>query len=62
MKEVAEDPRYKNREVSLLHIMDHPNITKMFAHFHSTIDGQSTTHILMEHMETSLFAVIKDQR
>lgn len=62
MKEVVQDPKYKNRELSIISQLDHPNIVEMKDYFLKMVDGDCTLFILMEHMDTSLQTLLKDCR
>lgn len=62
LKEVVQDPKYKNRELSIISQLDHPNIVEMKDYFMKMIDGQCTLFILMEFMSTSLQNLIRDYR
>lgn len=62
LKEVVQEPHYKNRELSVLAQLAHPNIVELKHYFTSTAGEQTTLHLLMERMETSLAAVLKDHR
>lgn len=62
MKEVVQDPKYKNRELSIISQLDHPNIVEMKDYFIKMIDGECTLFILMEHMDTSLHNLLKEHR
>lgn len=62
LKEVVQDPKYKNRELSIISQLDHPNIVEMKDYFMKMIDGQCTLFILMEFMTTSLQNLIRDYR
>jgi glycogen synthase kinase 3 beta len=62
VKEVVQDPKYKNRELSIISQLDHPNIVEMKDYFLKMIDGECTLFILMEYMNTSLHSLLKDYR
>lgn len=62
LKEVVQDPKYKNRELSIISQLDHPNVVEMKDYFHKMGDGHCTLFILMEFMSTSLQNLIRDYR
>jgi glycogen synthase kinase 3 beta len=62
VKEVVQDPKYKNRELSIISQLDHPNIVEMKDYFMKMIEGECTLFILMEHMDTSLHNLLKECR
>lgn len=39
VKEVVQDPKYKNRELSIISQLDHPNIIEMKDYFLKMVDG-----------------------
>lgn len=62
MKEVVQDPKYKNRELSIISQLDHPNIVEMKDYYIKMVEGECTLFILMQHMDTSLHNLMKDAR
>ncbi|KAL7066061.1 protein kinase domain-containing protein [Cryptosporidium serpentis] len=40
LKKVLQDPRYKNRELDIMKILDHPNIIKLIDYFYTTGDEE----------------------
>lgn len=40
IKKVLQDKRYKNRELQIMHMLDHPNIVALKHCFYSTTDGE----------------------
>lgn len=54
--------KYKNRELSIIAQLDHPNIIEMKDYFFRVVEGECVLHIVMEYMDTSLHALIKGQR
>lgn len=59
---MVQDPKYKNRELSIISQLDHPNIVEMKDYFLKMVDGECTLFILMEYMDTSLHTLLKDCR
>lgn len=59
---MVQDPKYKNRELSIISQLDHPNIVEMKDYFMKMVDGQCILFIMMEHMDTSLFNLFKECR
>lgn len=57
-----QDPKYKNRELSIISQLDHPNIVEMKDYFLKVIEGECKLFILMEHMDTSLHELLKNCR
>jgi len=39
LKEVVQDPKYKNRELSIISQLDHPNIIEMKDYFFKVVDN-----------------------
>lgn len=62
LKEVVQDSRYKNRELSIISQLDHPNVIEMKDYFFKVSEGECILHILMDYMDSSLYTVLKQQR
>lgn len=62
LKEVVQDMKYKNRELSIIAQLDHPNIVEMKDYFFKIVEGECILHIVMEYMDTSLYSLIRGQR
>lgn len=62
LKEVVQDSRYKNRELSIISQLDHPNVIEMKDYFFKVVEGECILHILMDYMDSSLYTMLKQQR
>ena len=62
MKEVVQDPRYKNRELSVISLLSHPNLIEMKDYYFTMKGDDCILHIVMEFMDTSLQTMIRQQR
>lgn len=62
LKEVLQDSKYKNRELSIISQLDHPNVIEMKDYFFTMNDGKCVLHILMDYMDTSLHNLLKHHR
>ncbi|EDO07924.1 protein kinase domain containing protein [Babesia bovis T2Bo] len=47
IKKVLQDPRYKNRELSIMLELSHPNIVYMFDHFYTEVVREQETQIYL---------------
>jgi kinase len=62
MKEVVQQSHFKNRELSILSQVNHPNIVELRHSFTSTANQETTLHLLMEKMDTNLGSILKESR
>ncbi|KAK2948460.1 putative protein kinase [Blattamonas nauphoetae] len=62
VKRVVIDPTFKNRELQMMKVIDHPNCVKMHRYFYERSNhGKSVLNVLMEYLPESLFAAIRHQ-
>ncbi|KAL5132333.1 Shaggy-related protein kinase iota [Glycine soja] len=60
IKKVLQDRRYKNRELQLMRVMDHPNIISLSNYFFSTTSRDELfLNLVMEYVPETIFRVIK---
>ncbi|KAL5151718.1 Shaggy-related protein kinase iota [Glycine soja] len=60
IKKVLQDRRYKNRELQLMRMMDHPNIITLSNYFFSTTSRDELfLNLVMEYVPETIFRVIK---
>ncbi|XP_061353219.1 shaggy-related protein kinase eta-like isoform X2 [Gastrolobium bilobum] len=60
IKKVLQDRRYKNRELQLMGLMDHPNIISMQNHFFSTTSRDELfLNLVMEYVPETMSRVLK---
>lgn len=63
MKEVEFDPRYKNREVSIMRMLDHPNCCRLFYYYVEKNPGtELAVRLIMELYPTSMAAFVASHR
>lgn len=60
IKKVLQDKRYKNRELQLMRLMDHPNvITLKHCFFSTTSRDELFLNLVMDYVPESLYKVLK---
>ncbi len=59
MKEVLQDTKYKNRELSIISQLEHPNIIDMKDYFFRIEEEQCILYIIMDFIDTSLQQLLK---
>ena len=60
IKKVLQDKRFKNRELQIMKVVDHPNVVKLKQCFYSTTDKDETfLHLVLEYVPDTAHRVIK---
>ena len=60
IKKVLQDRRYKNRELQLMRVMDHPNVISLKHRFFSTTSTDELfLNLVMEYVPESMYRVLK---
>lgn len=60
IKKVLQDRRYKNRELQLMRVMDHPNVISLKHCFFSTTNNNELfLNLVMEYVPESMYRVLK---
>ncbi|KAJ0081876.1 hypothetical protein Patl1_10478 [Pistacia atlantica] len=60
IKKVLQDRRYKNRELQLMRVMDHPNVISLKHCFFSTTSrNELFLNLVMEYVPESMFKILK---
>ncbi|KAI4331104.1 hypothetical protein MLD38_029327 [Melastoma candidum] len=60
IKKVLQDRRYKNRELKLMRLMDHPNVISLkHCFFSTTSKDELFLNLVMEYVPESLYQVLK---
>lgn len=60
IKKVLQDRRYKNRELQLMRVMDHPNVVCLkHCFFSTTSKDELFLNLVMEYVPESLYRVLK---
>lgn len=60
IKKVLQDRRYKNRELQLMRLMDHPNVVSLKHCFFSTTSRDELfLNLVMEYVPETLYRVLK---
>lgn len=64
MKQVEYDPRYKNREVSIMRSLDHPNCCRLFFYYveKDSLTLELKVRLIMELYPSSLAGLISQHR
>lgn len=63
IKKVLQDRRYKNRELQLMRVMDHPNVVSLRHCFFSTTNNDELfLNLVMEYVPQSLYQVLEHYR
>jgi len=60
IKKVLQDKRYKNRELQVMHLLDHPNVVQLKHYFFSTTDKNEVyLNLVLEYVPETVHRVIK---
>ncbi|CAN1283594.1 Shaggy-related protein kinase eta, partial [Linum perenne] len=60
IKKVLQDRRYKNRELQLMRVMDHPNVISLkHCFFSTTSNNELFLNLVMEYVPESMYRVLK---
>lgn len=66
MKTVFQDKRYKNRELSVMKVLDHPNIVKLLNYYYTTElkngKNEQFLNCVMDYVPETLSSLISDNR
>jgi len=59
VKKVFDDPRYRNRELPISKLMDHPNVVKLrYYYYANTVNGR-ILHLVMDYVPDTLMAIMR---
>ena len=60
IKKVLQDRRYKNRELQLMRLMDHPNVVSLkHCFFSTTSKDELFLNLVMEYVPETMYRVLK---
>lgn len=60
IKKVLQDKRYKNRELQLMRLMDHPNVVSLkHCFFSTTSKDELFLNLVMEYVPQNMYHVLK---
>ncbi|KAK8498804.1 hypothetical protein V6N12_066945 [Hibiscus sabdariffa] len=60
IKKVLQDKRYKNRELQIMHLLDHPNTVQLKHYFFSSTDADELyLNLVLEYIPETVFRVSK---
>lgn len=60
IKKVLQDKRYKNRELQVMHLLDHPNVVQLRHYFFSTTDRNEVyLNLVLEYVPETVHRVVK---
>lgn len=60
IKKVLQDKRYKNRELQVMHLLDHPNVVQLRHYFFSTTEKNEVyLNLVLEYVPETVHHVIK---
>ncbi|KAK2953536.1 putative Glycogen synthase kinase-3 beta [Blattamonas nauphoetae] len=59
VKKVLQDPNYKNRELLMMRVIDHPNCVKMRQYFYSKERQKTYLNVVMEYVPHTLYHINK---
>ena len=60
IKKVLQDRRYKNRELQLMRVLDHPNVISLkHCFFSTTTKNELFLNLVMEYVPESMYRVLK---
>ncbi|KAH7315022.1 hypothetical protein KP509_21G030800 [Ceratopteris richardii] len=60
IKKVLQDKRYKNRELQIMHMLDHPNVVTLKHCFYSnTEQGELYLNLVMEYVHETVYRISK---
>lgn len=60
IKKVLQDKRYKNRELQLMRLMEHPNVVSLrHCFFSTTTNDELFLNLVMEYVPETMYRVLK---
>ncbi|KAH7686852.1 Non-specific serine/threonine protein kinase protein [Dioscorea alata] len=60
IKKVLQDKRYKNRELQIMHLLDHPNVVQLKHFFFSTTDKDELyLNLVLEYVSETVYRITK---
>ena len=60
IKKVLQDKRFKNRELQIMKVVDHPNVVKLKQCFYSTTEKDETfLHLVLEYVPDTVYRISK---
>eukprot|EP00252_Welwitschia_mirabilis_P008667 TRINITY_DN2069_c0_g1_i1.p1 TRINITY_DN2069_c0_g1~~TRINITY_DN2069_c0_g1_i1.p1 ORF type:complete len:403 (-),score=52.01 TRINITY_DN2069_c0_g1_i1:264-1472(-) len=59
IKKVLQDKRYKNRELQIMRMLDHPNIVQVKHFFFSTSNDELYLNLVLEYVPETVYRIIK---
>jgi hypothetical protein len=60
IKRVLQDKRFKNRELQIMRLLDHPNVVKLKQSFYSTADREEVyLNLVLEFVPDTVYRIIK---
>lgn len=60
IKKVLQDKRYKNRELQVMHLLDHPNVAQLRHYFYSTTEKNEVyLNLVLEYVPETVHRVVK---
>ncbi|GAB2271661.1 Shaggy- protein kinase theta [Dionaea muscipula] len=60
IKKVLQDKRYKNRELQIMRLLDHPNVVQLKQFFYSTTEKDEVyLNLVLEYVPETLYRVLK---
>jgi len=60
IKKVLQDKRYKNRELQIMHLLDHPNVVQLKHYFFSTTDNDEVyLNLVLEYVSETVYRICK---
>ena len=60
IKRVLQDKRFKNRELQIMRLLDHPNVVKLKQSFYSTTDRDEVyLNLVLEFVPDTVYRIIK---
>jgi len=62
VKKVYDDPRYRNRELPISKLMDHPNVVKLRYYYYSNTANGRFLHLIMDYIPDNLMGVMRRWR
>ncbi|XP_038982560.1 shaggy-related protein kinase alpha-like isoform X2 [Phoenix dactylifera] len=63
IKKVLQDKRYKNRELQIMHLLDHPNVVQLKHYFFSTTEKDEVyLNLVLEYVSETVYCICKYHR
>ncbi|XP_010933863.1 shaggy-related protein kinase epsilon [Elaeis guineensis] len=60
IKKVLQDKRYKNRELQIMHLLDHPNVVQLKHYFFSTTEKDELyLNLVLEYVSETVYRICK---